>query len=185
MAKEFLDHPEVRSPVEQMGGIGVSKGVGVRGLAPSLGQDAPNIAGPKPRTPPVQKQGPREGRLGHHLLPGRLEIALDPKEAVIMDGELSLLGPLAEHGDAPSDQIDVIDIETAELANTESRRIEQLENHLVPHGEGIPLIDGSIQEFHQLGRSDELRQARRGARSSKPLGGVNTKVPSLDEPREV
>ena len=56
MAEELLDHPKIRPSVEQVRGVGVPKGVGVRGPRGPAIEDPTNIARPESTSPSVEEQ---------------------------------------------------------------------------------------------------------------------------------
>ena len=57
MPEELLDDPQVCAPVEEVGGIGVSKRVWVRRLESSSIEDSPDVALAKSPTSTIEQQG--------------------------------------------------------------------------------------------------------------------------------
>ncbi len=55
--EQLLDHPQIGSPVEQMGGEAVPQGVGMRRIEGSTIDDPPDVARCQPAPPAVEKHG--------------------------------------------------------------------------------------------------------------------------------
>jgi len=56
--EEFLDDPKVRAALDEVGGVGVAKGVGVNVTARhAVIEDPAHVARTEPTAPPVKKEG--------------------------------------------------------------------------------------------------------------------------------
>jgi hypothetical protein len=55
VTEQFLHHPQVGTPVQQVGGEAVAEGVGVGRDRRSTVQDPSHVAGPEPVLPTVEK----------------------------------------------------------------------------------------------------------------------------------
>ena len=73
-----------------------------------------------------------------------------------MDEDPTLLGPFARDGDDTVGQIEVVDIETAQLGHPDTARIEELEHRVVAHVAGARL-----RRCAPLGAGGRMRSGRR------------------------
>ena len=132
VTQEFLDDPQVRTPVEQVRGEGVTQGVRVRRSRRPAVDDPPDVPCPQAPAPPVQKDGLRRGlRPRRASLSGRratLEIESAQRSCI---GTLRCLFPLPTTVTVRSTQVNIADIEAAQFSDPEPTPVEQLEHGMV------------------------------------------------------
>ena len=153
MAEQFLDDPEVRTAVEQVGRRRVTEGVwpvGPRRLAEEPRRERVDGASTKPtptgtkeyrgtrvrggqRRPPVRKPS-LESRCGGHA------VWQDP-----------LFRALPEDTHRVAGAIEVIDVEADELTHAEPSRVEQLNHRKIPDGHGVPRIGRGVEAVEEGG----------------------------------
>ncbi len=171
MSEEFLNASKVRSAFEQMSRRGVAQAVRTEIGCPGdrlerVVHDPPDAAGLQPAPARTDQKCRWRVRRGQLWPPIRQPV---PHSA--LRGQPERNGPflvaLADHSHHTKIHVDVVDVKTTKLGNANSGGVQQFDDHVIPHRNGIPFGGARLRRPHQV---IGLILTQHGRKSALPLG---------------
>ena len=144
VTEQLLHGTQVGTTVEQVGGEGVAQRVGVGRRAGAAVEDAPDIARGEAVTTPVE-----EHRVGRGLAGDESDSrpsASQPPDGLdrrLAERDAALLAALAPHPDGGRVEVEVVEVEPAQLADPQTAAVEQLEHGVVAALERRVVVGGT------------------------------------------
>jgi len=161
VAQHVLNRPEIRPPVQQMGGEAVPERMGRGPCGPGRPAHATcnNTADvPGVKTPPAHAD---EHRAGVRPVPHQLAPAGHPppqdRERPGWNGHHPLPAPLAQHPQGPGPDVRALDGQIGAFGRPQPGAVEDLHHRSVPKPQGAGGIV-ALQDLTDLGHRQEARE---------------------------
>src|ERR1700687_482229 len=94
-------------------------------------EDPAHVAGGEPVAPAVDEQGGAGLASAYKVASGACDPGVDRIGRGFPERRPALLGPLAPHDNGSTGEVDIVDIEPAQLRDAQPAAVEQLENSVV------------------------------------------------------
>src|SRR6266542_1843587 len=160
VAEQLLDHPQVGTTLQQMGGEGMAQPVGVR-------HDPAQRAGIEP----AAADGDEERVLGAdgELGPPLTQVVRQPVGGLLAERDDALLSALAANVQGLLVEVDVAEVERRRLRAAQSGRIDELDEGPVPKSQRTLAVEPGEHRVH-LGRSRRVGKAVAPSRRERDVG---------------
>ena len=176
MSEQFLNDPQVRTALQQMGGERVTERVRADSIRQTSGpggrlHEAERLLASHPPPPIAEEE--RAAALGCHVAEGEetrppvRDPANEPVERDVADGHEPFLVALSDDPDEAAVERDILQIETERLADPQSGRVQELEE-----GPSAQVRGGFQEALHLIDR-ERLWQQARLARQVDVLGDID------------
>lgn len=170
-----MDRAEVRTTVEEVRRVGVTKGVRRHrptidaGLLDPAREATADVRGREAPTGPREEEGPG-GSVGDHPLASTLQPSDRREECRLPDGHGPNLVALAAHAERLAVDVEVADIETDDLLGTEAASIGEFEHRAVAETEDAGVAGACrVEEATSVRRGEHTRKMVAPARRSEAI----------------
>ena len=173
VSEQLLNSPEICPTFEKMGRVGVPERMRMEDPAvfqrePS--KDPPHVAWG--HAPPSAVHEQRLGRFSDEHTSGVTDITGDRAERDIAERHASDLRPFAEHRHCAPTLVDISNIQSAALTDTETGAVQQLEDGAIAQRAGIELVVAGrvgglgrvVEQVERFGATWDTRETASAAR---------------------